>query len=153
MKKWITVAAMLFMAMAVKAQDCDAIMLAYFNNNQTRMESYKVEAPYKFEAKCAYAQAAFYESDTVPAGADLFQISEVSNKFTGVSLPANYQVDFATLNYYGYTFRDFQLRYPTGDKVLCFQTPGSTHPYLVLRSITDMQYLSSEMMNSRNSNQ
>ena len=34
MKKWITVAAMLFMAMAVKAQDCDAIMLAYFNNNQ-----------------------------------------------------------------------------------------------------------------------
>lgn len=138
--------------LVVKAQDCEAIMLPYFKGDMQRLVEYRDNAPHKYMFRCVYAQSAFYESDTVPAGADLFPISEVKDKFTGVSLPNNYRVDLATLSYYRYTFYDFQHQYPTGDKVLCFSTPGSTHPYLVLRSISDMHRETSDRLLAVESN-
>lgn len=149
MKKIVFTVAFLMVAIGVKAQNCEAIMLPYFNNDAESLERYQAEAPYKYEWRCAYAQSAFYEADTVPAGADVFQINEVKNKFTDSYLSANFMVDLASLSYYAYNFYDFQLRYPAGDKTLCFSTPGSTHPYLVLRSISDMHRVTSEMLNNR----
>ncbi len=138
MKKIALIAAMLFMVLSAKAQDCDALVLPYFGNDVARMEHYKSVAPHKFEMRCAIARAAFYESDTVPAGADVFQITEVKHALTGNALTSDYVVDLGTLSYYAYNFREFQYRYPHGDKTLCFATPHSTHPYLVLRSTDDM---------------
>lgn len=138
MKKLIVIAALLMAYSGLKAQDCDAVMLAYFKNDRVQMEDYKELAPQKFEWRCRFARAAFYESDTVPAGVDVYRISEVKNVFTGKHLPENYVVDLNTLIYYAYDFRSFQVRYPTGDYVVCFSTPGSRHPYLVLRSIDQM---------------
>ncbi len=145
MKKLVIIAALLMAVAGVKAQDCEAIMLPYFGNDATRMARYKAEAPHKFEWRCAVARFAFYESDTVPRGADVFQITEVKDKFTGKHLPANYQVDLTVLSYYAYNFVDFQLRYPHGDKTICFATLRSAHPYLVLRSIRDMHGMADEM--------
>ena len=133
MKKLVIIAALLMAVAGVKAQDCEALVLPYFG------------APHKFEWRCAVARFAFYESDTVPRGADVFQITEVKDKFTGKHLPANYQVDLTVLSYYAYNFVDFQLRYPHGDKTICFATLRSAHPYLVLRSIRDMHGMADEM--------
>ena len=138
MKKIAMLIAIFIMAIGAQAQDCDALVLPYFSNDVARMEHYKSVAPHKFEMRCAIARAAFYESDTVPAGADVFQISEVKHAMTGNALTSDYVVDLSTLSYYAYNFREFQYRYPHGDKTLCFATPHSTHPYLVLRSSDDM---------------
>lgn len=129
---------MFIAAAGVKAQDCDAIMLPYFGNDKAKMDVYKTEAAYKFEWRCAFARAAFYESDTVPAGVEVFRISEVKNLSTGRFLKQNFDVNLATLSYYAYNFSEFQHRYPHVDKAVCFSTPGSRHPYLVLRSIVEM---------------
>ena len=83
MKKLVIIAALLMAVAGVKAQDCEALVLPYFGNDATRMARYKAEAPHKFEWRCAVARFAFYESDTVPSGADVFQITEVKDKFTG----------------------------------------------------------------------
>jgi hypothetical protein len=152
MKKMVIIAALLMAAVGLKAQDCEALMLPYFGNDAVRMANYKAEAPHKFEWRCVYAQSAFYESDSIPAGADVFQITEVSDKFTGKHLPVNYQVDLTVLSYYAYNFIDFQLRYPHGDKTICFATPRSAHPYLVLRSIDDMHRLTNQIIDSKISN-
>lgn len=151
-RKLVIIAALFMAVEGVRAQDCEALMLPYFGNDRVKMENYQAEAPYKYEWRCAFAKTAFYEADDVPADADVFQISEIKDKFTGNYLSANYVVDLNTLSYYGYTFHDFQLRYPNGNKTLCFATPGSVHPYLVLRSIEDMHRLTNEMTNNNDSN-
>lgn len=152
MKKLVMIAALMMAVAGVKAQDCNAIMLPYFGNDRVRMEVYQTEAPYKFEWRCACARAAFYESDTVPAGVEVFRISEVKDVFTGTPMQQNVVIDLSTLSYYAYNFKDFQLRYPHADKAVCFSTPGSAHPYLVLRSLEEMNWLANEMTSSNASN-
>ena len=138
MKRIILTTALLLGTLGLMAQDCDAIMLAYFKNDRNQMENYKEMAPYKFDYRCAYARAAFYESDTVPAGCDVYRIGEVKALYSEDHLTDSYVVDLASLVYYAYDFIQFQQRYPTGDAVVCFSTPASRHPYLVLRSMTQM---------------
>ena len=143
MKRITVIAALLLCTAGLKAQECDAIMLPYFHNNRARMEEYKAKAPDKFDYRCTYARAAFYESDTIPAGVDVFCISEVKNVFTGESLPTNFVVNLNTLSYYSYDFSGIQMRHPSGSREACFSTPGSAHPYLVLRTI---DYMTQEAM-------
>lgn len=128
------VAALLVMV-GVKAQDCETIMLPFFGGDASRMASYPAE---KLEWRCRFAKAAFYESDTVPAGAEVYAIYAVKEIATGVALPADYVVDLSRLSYYAYNFRELQQNYRRCSKVLCFETPGSAHRYLVLRSIDEM---------------
>lgn len=153
MKKVVIVVALVVMAAAgVRAQNCETIMLPYFGGDAARMAAYQTEAPYKFEWRCAFAKAAFYESDTVPAEVEVFQITEVKDVHSGSFLSENFVVDLSTLSYYAYNFKEFQLRYPHVDKAVCFATPGSAHPFLVLRSITEMHSLANEMMSNNDSN-
>ena len=128
---------MMASAIGLKAQDCDAILLPYFNNNRDAMENM---APAKLDQICRFARNAFYESDTIPAGAHVMSITEVKDKLNNVPLPANLVVNLETLSYYQYNFRRLQLTYPKPDAVICFTTPSSKHPYLVLRSIEEMYY-------------
>lgn len=132
----IAMAAMLMAAAAgMKAQDCAVIMLPYFGGDAERMAAYPEE---KLEWRCRYARAAFYESDSVPAGAEVLSIAEVKEVESGVSLPADYRVDLTTMSYYAYTFMEIQQRYRECNRIFCFETPGSAHRYLVLRSIDEM---------------
>ena len=144
MNKLVVFAALFMAAFGVKAQDCDALVLPFFRNNATQMDNYKSIAPEKFEWRCAYARSAFYESDTIPAGAEVYQISEVRSNFSDEHLSRDYVVDLMTLSYYAYNFNDFQKRYYRGNKVLCFATPASAHPYLVLNSLEETNRLATE---------
>lgn len=130
-------AAMLLAMAGAKAQDCEALVLPFFGGNAERMAQYPAE---KLAYRCQYARNAFYVSDTVPAGVQVIEISEVKEKLTGKNLPANIRIDLATFSYYAYDFIDFQTRYPKCDVTLCFHTPGSEHPYLVLRSIDETYF-------------
>ncbi len=128
---------MMASAIGLKAQDCDAILLPYFNNNREALENM---AAAKLDQICRYARNAFYESDTIPAGAHVMPITDVKDKLNNVPLPANLVVNLETLSYYQYNFGYLQRLYPKPDAVICFTTPSSTHPYLVLRSIDEMYY-------------
>lgn len=139
MKKLFVFAALFLAAFGTKAQDCEAIMLPYFYGNVEQMEQYHDAAPEKFMFRCVYAQAAFYESDTIPAGMEVFSITEVLNKTTGAALTSDFVVDLNTLSYYAYNFGAFQVRNNSIYEGACFKTPGSRHPYLVLRSMSEMQ--------------
>lgn len=133
---------MLLAFAGAQAQSCEDIMLPYFNYDTARMDDYPAE---KLDWRCRYARNAFYESDTVPQFASVRSITEVTNRFTGVALPANYVVDLTTLSYYAYNFLDLQHQYKSPREVICFSTPSSTHPYLVLRSISEMFSLAGDV--------
>ena len=134
MKRIVIVAIMMIAAAGVKAQNCDIIMLPFFNGNRIAMDNYPQE---KFDYRCRYARVAFYEADAVPEGAVLRSITDVQDKATGEYLTADFVVDLDVLSYYAYNFNELQVSYPSCDVILCFATPSSAHPYLVLRSIND----------------
>ena len=149
MKRIILTAALLLGALGLKAQDCDAIMLPYFGYSKAQLENYKSEAPEKFDYRCAYARAAFYESDTIPAGVDVFSITEVVDPQSGKPLPKSFKVDLNVMGYYSYTFSLFHGRYKDGNHAVCFSTPSSAHPYLVMRSLTEMRLIADSYFNAK----
>lgn len=115
--------------------NCETLVLPYFHYDTAQMATYPAA---KMAYRCAYAQAAFYESDTIPTGAILHDISEVREAYGTNYLPQTFVVDLNTLSYYAYNFKSFQLQFTECDKVICFSTPSSTHPYLVMRSLVEM---------------
>ena len=131
----VFLAVMIMTAIGLKAQDCESLVLPYFNNDRAKMESYMQQVPEKFQFRCAYARSAFYESDTIPTGAEVLSINVVQDAFTGSPLSENHVVNLETLSYYAYNFLALQTQYPSADQVICFTTPASAHPYLILRSL------------------
>lgn len=138
MKRILLLGLMTVASLWAVAQDCEALLLPFFGSAE-RMQACP---PDKLQYHCMWAQAALYESDTVPAGAELHSITEVKHKTTGEALPVDFVVDLNTLSYHAYNFYDgFQAQYHRNDRTFCFSTPASSHPYLVLRSreeATDM---------------
>lgn len=122
----------------LQAQNCEAIVLPFFNGDNAKMANYPME---KLDYRCRYSQNAFYLSDTVPEWAEMHSLSELRNKMTGEYLTEDYVVDLATLSYYAYNFLELQCQYKGGNVVICFPTPNSERPYLVLRSLTEIQAL------------
>ena len=144
MKRAIIVVVMMIATIGVKAQDCMSIVLPSFGYDTVAFNRYPAE---KVMYRCLYSQTSFYESDTIPAGAEMFNISEVREAYGTNHLSQSYVVDLTTLSYYAYNFREIQMLYPTGNITICFATPSSTHPYLVLRSIEDTYRLADEAYN------
>lgn len=142
MKKIVFVAALMASVMGLKSQNCEQLMLPYFSGDADAMAAYPQE---KLEWRCAFARAAFYVSDTVPAGVDVYPITEVQSYADGTNLPADFVVDLSTLSFYAYTFKEVQLRYPRCNVTVCFSTPASEHQYLVLRSVDDMFAVADEI--------
>ena len=132
---------MLLTMVGLKAQDCETIMLPFFNYDRTRMEEYP--AP-KFEWRCQFASHAFYVTDEVPADAELMSITQVKDIWTGEALKEDFKVDLTTLSYYAYNFELLQLTFKSPRATICFSTPGSEHRYLVLRSLYEMNRRTSE---------
>lgn len=147
MKRFVFLAALFIWAMSVKAQSCETIMLPYFNGDVDAMNSYPEE---KFEWRCAFGRAAFYVSDAIPAGAEVYSITAVAGKTDGQHLAENYQVDLTTLSYYAYNFKELQQQYPNVNVTICFTTPASEHPYLVLRSLEEMFAIADSVANNKN---
>lgn len=139
MKKLVIIAAMFMAAAGVKAQDCEAIMLPYFNGDMQRLTTYRNMAPEKYKYRCVFAQSAFYESDTIPAGVEVMDISVVKNLATGTNLSSNISIDLSTFSFYAYNFGEIQVRNNSVTEQTCFSTPASDHPYLVLRSAKEME--------------
>lgn len=144
MKKIVVIVAMMASVMGLKAQNCELIVLPFFGGNHEAMDAYPQE---KFEWRCAFARAAFYVSDTVPTGAEVYSITEVMDLESGEYLPVNYRVNLDELSFYAYDFHDFQLRYPLGNVTIYFTTPASEHRYLVLRSIDDTYAFAEKLIN------
>lgn len=134
MKRIFFIATLLVAALSLNAQDCETFMLPFFQGDAARLAEYPAE---KLEWRCRYAHNAFYESDVVPEGAQIVSITEVTDKTTGEKLSADFQVDLSTLCYYGYDFQMVQIRYRKCDVTICFPTPASKHPYLVMRSLDE----------------
>lgn len=146
MKKIVLLVTLLMGTVGMKAQNCETIMLPYFNGDVNAMNEYPDE---KFEWRCEFARAAFYVSDAIPAGAEVYSITSVVSKEDGLSLPQDYQVDLTTLSYYAYNFKELQVQYPKGNVTICFSTPASEHPYLVLRSIDEMYNMAESITNNK----
>lgn len=140
---------MLLAFAGANAQNCEAIMLPYFGGDADRMAEYPAE---KLDWRCRYARNAFYESDTVPLFAYVYSIAEVQNLTTGEKLTEDFVVDLSTLSYYAYNFNQLQLQYKSPKVTICFRTPASAHPYLVLRSITDMFTLTGDVIYTESQN-
>ena len=134
MKKAMILAVAVLAMAGAKAQSCETIMLPFFNYDTASMRDYPEG---KLEWRCNFAKGAFYVSDTVPAGAEVYDISEVKDR-KGKNLTDAFVVNLETLSYYAYNFNQFQLRYRFGDKTICFRTPGSVHAYLVLRPLDEL---------------
>ena len=146
MKKLVVFAALFMAAFGAYAQDCEAIMLPFFKGNMEKLNDHRNIAPDKFEWRCTYATAAFIESDTIPTGLAVYNISEVRSLATGETLSENFVVDLNTLSYYAYDFFMFQGRHYSVEERVCFRTPGSAHPYLVLRSTYEMSVIADEVL-------
>ena len=144
MKKLISIVVLTMAFWSANAQDCNAIVLPLFQYDSVRLSQYPAD---KVMYRCLYSQASFYESDTIPAGVDVYDISQVKETYGTNYLPQSYVVDLTTLSYYAYNFQQFQFLYPTGSTTICFYTPSSTHPYLVLRSIEESHRLAEEGLN------
>lgn len=134
--KRIALLALLVVGLAgLRAQNCEAIVLPYFNGDRAKLADYPLE---KLDYRCRYSRNAFYVSDTVPDIAEMHSLSELKDKATGKNLSEDFVVDLESLSYYAYTFRELQCSYKETDVVICFPTPKSEHPYLVLRSIKEI---------------
>lgn len=152
MKRLFLLGMFVVTASMASAQNCEALLLPYFGNAE-RMAQFAQAHPEKFDAHCCRARAAFYESDVVPAGAELHSITEVRDKVTGEALSADFIVDLNTLSYYAYNFYEgFQAQHYYGNVTFCFSTPASAHPYLVLRSIDDANEVGEQMFKSHQGN-
>lgn len=138
MKRTIILTVLGIMAFGgLQAQDCEAIMLPFFHGDVQKMREYP--AP-KFEWRCKYSQNAFYLSDTVPEGAEMHALTELTDKLTGQKVSETMTIDLNTLSYYRYTFSQLQLSYPKGNVTICFPIQGAEHRYLVLRSLDDTYF-------------
>ena len=135
MKRVIFISAMLLAAAGLKAQDCETLLLPYFNGDHEKYANYPTE---KLEWRCNLARSAFYVADEVPAGAVVYSIEVVKNVWTGEALTKDFKVDLNTLSYYAYNFEMLQLENKDLNKALYFSTPGSEHRYLVLRAQNEM---------------
>lgn len=148
MKKLVIIATLMLVAGGLKAQDCEALMLPYFRGNVEQMNEYRDNAPEKFMYRCVFAQAAFYESDTIPAGAEVMDISKVVEYATGKFLSNDIVIDLNTFSFYAYNFDAIQVRNNSFTERTCFATPRSRHPYLVLRSANEMRDAADEYLES-----
>lgn len=146
----VIIAALSMAVAGVRAQDCEALMLPYFGGDLEQLTDYRDNAPEKYMYRCAYAQSAFYESDTVPLGAEVLDISQVVEWSTGEKLSRDIIIDLNTFSFYAYNFNQIQVRHDSVTERTCFATPGSQHPYLVLRSANEMTELTEEIVGRNN---
>ncbi|MBR1798356.1 MAG: hypothetical protein IJ761_00455 [Bacteroidales bacterium] len=146
MKRWFIATLVAFAATSANAQNCEDIVAAYYDYNYDVV--YQMP-PEKLDLRCMYAKHALYESDVVPTDAVQHNLTDVVNRQTNEHLSANQIINLQQLTYYAYNFREHQFQYPSPDVVIYFETPGSRHRYLVLRSLNQIDKLANEEWNNK----
>ncbi len=138
MKKtlFFTLLASVILGGKVSAQDCEKIVLPLYGYNQDKIDAMDLA---KLDWRCRYAYHSLYESDTIPAGVPVYEITEVKNKLSNEFIPADIVIDRDTFSYYAYDFDRFRVPHPR--TAICFRTPNSNHPYLILRSLNEIANL------------
>ncbi|MBQ0016842.1 MAG: hypothetical protein KBT04_07660 [Bacteroidales bacterium] len=118
-----------------EVEACKAIVAPQFEDKSV-LDIMPIE---KLQWHCAFSHNSFYESDTIPADAVEYDIEVVSRYDNGEALPHSFVVDLTTLSYYAYNFHDFRYRHY--EQPICFRTPSSSHPYLVMRTYQETLFL------------
>ena len=135
MKKAILIV-MLVLAVAMSAnaqtRDCRQIVLPHVAYNQAVLDAMPQE---KVSWYCRFSANAFFEADTLPTGAAVYDISALTSVQSGNTLSQSFVVDLETLSYYAYNFWDFQGLNP--EQTVYFRTPSSRHPYLGVYSVQE----------------
>ena len=131
----------LMLPMSVYAQQdyCHDLVFPLFNYDEERLAEYPET---KLAYDCLFSRNSFYESDTIPAGAPVYNISDVVSKRDSTHVAQDLVVDLTKLSFYDYNFNDFRYRHY--ETPICFRTPSSAHPYLVMRTYIDVMRITNE---------
>lgn len=130
MKKLLIIASLIILGSTqMNAQDCKQIVLPHFNYNTALLD---VCPDVKIEQMCQFSRNAFYWADSVPEGAMVFELGQLTFKRDGSHLSNNEVIDLNTLSYYAYDFEVFQAK--DERHTIYFATPGSKGRYLAVRS-------------------
>lgn len=135
---------MLCAASAVGAQNCESLVLPHFGNNRAAFNNCPSD---KVAYYCRYSSTALFATDTLPEGANVYDISELQNRFTGEYLAQNVEVDLNVFSYYAYNFVVFQNRH--FNHRVYFRTPGSKFRYLCCRSHVETSILCNDDVDNR----
>lgn len=145
MKKVVFIGVMILLVIGgkAKAQDCASIVLPRYNYDSSVLERM---APEKLSWYCNFSHNTFFETNTVPNGAVVYNLSDVFEYSTGQNLTDNFVVDLTTLSLYRYSFN--QLQKAKKDETVYVRTPNSRYNYLGIRSYEDAHRMTHEMENS-----
>lgn|SRR5574344_289812 len=119
-------------ASQMKAQDCNALVLPHVAYNQDMLNEMPAA---KIAWYCSFSRNSFFFTNEVPAGAAVYNISDVVDVRTHAHLPANYVVDVNVMSYYAYNFNDFQSLH--FNQKVYFRIGNSDYHYLGLYSYTE----------------
>jgi hypothetical protein len=111
------------------AQNSTEIVRHYLEFRNIPPSEYPQE---KFEYRCNFSRNSFYMCDTVPQGALVFNISELTNFITKQHPSENYVVDLEVFSYWAWDFLNFQKQDYT--HTIYFDTHNATNRYLAVRS-------------------
>ena len=123
------VAIMMFCGGSLRAQDCQAVLLPMVNFNAKHLAEYPAE---KAAWYCNFSHNAFFFAESVPEGARVFSITELTDVNTGNHPAADIVIDLNTFSFYAYDFTNFQhLDY---HRTIYFETSNTTHKFLAVRA-------------------
>lgn len=111
------------------AQNCAEIVRPYLESRNIPATEYPQP---KFEWRCNFSHNSFYLCDSVPAGARVFEISELTHITTGAHPAANHAVDLEVFSYWAWDFINFQKH--DYNNTIYFDTHNATNRYLAVRS-------------------
>lgn len=116
--------------------DCRDIVLPKLKYDVQRLDRMPAE---KVEWYCAFSRNSFFETDTIPQDAVVYDISVLKFKKDGSNVGSDFVVNLNTLSFYAY---DFDLyRHKHFHSTVYFHTPSSAHAYLAVRSYIETMRL------------
>lgn len=117
----------------VAAQDCWTIVEPLVIQRGLDTSTYPQE---KLDMYCQISANQFYIASEVPAGAKLFDITELHDVLTGRNISSDFVLDLSTLSYYRYNFLDFQVQ-DFHNTIYFSVGKGSNATYLAVRSVVE----------------
>lgn len=132
MKKFLYIAVMIVLVGIggrVSAQNRTEIVRPYLELRNIPPSEYPQE---KYDWRYNFSRNSFYMCDSVPAGARVFNISELTNLITKQHPAQNYVVDLNVFSYWAWDFINFQKE--DYFNTIYFDTHNQTNRYLAVRS-------------------
>lgn len=126
------------------AQNCEAIVLPHVGYSSSILDQMP---QVKIDWYCLFSHNSFVELDQVPRDVQVLPLSAVIDDRTGVALDPNADINVQSLSVYSCNFLQLQsAAYPNR---VYFATPGSAHPYLMLRTFSETSAITNDEFNTR----